>query len=102
MVSRSASGGHDDGLRHDACGRAEWPRNAKAVPALGSPRFLERHAGPDDRKAGPAAQVGDPLVDRSPRSRGPSGVTHRCPRSIRRLISAGHARRPGSSSPEPR
>ena len=31
-------GGHDDGFGHDAGGRAERSRNAKAVPAPGPPR----------------------------------------------------------------
>ena len=66
MVSRSASAGTTTGFRNDAGGGAERSGDAEPVPALGSPRFLERHAGPDDRQPGPAAEVGDPLVDGPP------------------------------------
>ena len=42
--------------------------HGESVPAPGPPGFLERHARPDDRKARPAPQVGDPLVNRPPRT----------------------------------
>ncbi len=73
MVSRSASWGTMTASGTTQAAGLKRSRHAEPVPALGSPRFLERHARPDDRQAGPAGEISDALVDRPPRALGTVG-----------------------------
>ena len=62
--------------------------------------LLKAIPAPTIGKPGPAREVGQPLVDVPPRPRGPSGVTHRWPRSIRRSSRGRRVPAPGRRAPD--
>ena len=74
MVSRSASGGTTtaSGTTQAAGLKGRGTQNRSQL--LARHGFLNAMPAPDDRQAGPAGEIGDPLVDRAP---GPAGTVGR-------------------------